>query len=55
VAFGDAGQAEQKWDALASVLAWSRTHDVTPVSVDVRVPTSPAVRTSDAQASTPGG
>jgi cell division protein FtsQ len=44
VAFGDAGLAKEKWNALASVLAWSRTHGLAPTSVDVRAPSSPAMR-----------
>jgi len=44
VLFGDANAAAAKWDALASVLAWTRTHGVTPTSIDVRAPSSPALR-----------
>jgi hypothetical protein len=48
VAFGDATRAGEKWAALASVLTWSRTHEVTPASVDVRAPSSPALRAAAA-------
>jgi cell division protein FtsQ len=44
VRFGDASDAGEKWDALASILTWCRTHDVAAGSVDVRVPSSPAMR-----------
>jgi cell division protein FtsQ len=54
VAFGDASRAGEKWAALASVLTWSRIHDVTPASVDVRAPSSPALRVAPA-ASAPLG
>ena len=46
VVFGGPDDAAAKWDALASVLTWARTHGVTPASIDVRAPSSPALRLS---------
>jgi cell division protein FtsQ len=46
VVFGGPDDALAKWDALASVLTWARTHGVTPASIDVRAPSSPSLRVS---------
>jgi cell division protein FtsQ len=43
VLYGDASDAAAKGAALAAVLAWARTHDVLPGSIDVRSASAPAM------------
>ena len=43
VAFGDGSNAVEKGRVLRSLLMWSAGHGVTPHSIDVEVPTAPAL------------
>jgi cell division protein FtsQ len=43
VAFGDGSDAVEKGRVLRSLLMWSAGHGVTPHSIDVEVPTAPAL------------
>ena len=43
VEFGDVGRASEKGRVLRSLLEWSAAHGVTPHTIDVEVPTAPAI------------
>ncbi|HCP62463.1 MAG TPA: hypothetical protein DIU14_08355 [Actinobacteria bacterium] len=48
VLFGDGSNAAAKGQALLAVLSWAHAHQVTPSVIDVRAPSSPALRPAGA-------